>query len=271
MNYCNCPNCQTENCPNIEDGSISKTGTIPVYNLNLEQESWPNDPMFYLVSSTGNYICRNHQFFRSCVKTTKPVKALPEVNESVHLSYPKLSRQQIEQIVGWFTHVGKKHSEAIVLLCWDNTNNRLELAVPVQEGSDWMDLKYTTPNLPPSWTVIGDIHSHVDCPAYTSFVDERDELHRPGLHIVVGKISQEPPEFHVAVTVDGSRFTVKDWSQVIEDYGRRSKQYPREWNNQITIRKHTHPWYKPWERDAKKADKEYEQWLEARTHPEYLD
>ena len=51
--------------------------------------------------------------------------------------------------------------------------------------------------MPPNLTLFGDIHSHVDEPAYASGTDKWDERYRAGLHIVVGRLGQEPPELHI--------------------------------------------------------------------------
>jgi hypothetical protein len=84
--------------------------------------------------------------------------------------------------------------------------------------------------------LIGDIHSHVDGAAYASGIDKADEAYRPGLHIVVGRIREEPPEFHCAVTADGMRFPVKDIGLVLEDYQRRRcQEVPEEWIAKVRV------------------------------------
>jgi hypothetical protein len=106
-----------------------------------------------------------------------------------------------------------------------------------------MEMKYEVPELPPHLILLGDIHSHVDFEAYTSFTDERDEVHRHGIHLVVGRLFQEPPQFHCEVSVDGSRFKVRDLSLVVEGYERRRVlEVPEEWIAKVSIE----PWqYSP--------------------------
>ena len=69
--------------------------------------------------------------------------------------------------------------------------------------------------------------------AYSSQTDKHDEKNRPGLHIVVGRIQSEPPEFHIEVIVDGMRFKVEQ-NMVLEDYRKRAK-VSNEYLNQIDI------------------------------------
>ena len=92
------------------------------------------------------------------------------------------------------------------------------------------------PLLPPELTLIGDIHSHVDGPAYTSFVDQRDEEHRPGLHLVVGRIQEEPPDFHCEVSIDGARFPVRNLDAVLAGYHRRRNEAPQAWLDKVSVK-----------------------------------
>jgi hypothetical protein len=114
-----------------------------------------------------------------------------------------------------------------VLLAWNRETRQIEVLVPEQIGtvsssnygkSYALDLHCDVPRLPPQLLLIGDIHSRVDGPAYASWTDKADEAYRPGLHLVVGCISDEPPEFYCAAVADGARFRVKDLGLVMEGY-----------------------------------------------------
>src|SRR5262249_30429614 len=100
-----------------------------------------------------------------------------------------------------------------------------------------IEVHYEVPPLPVDWMLVGDIHSHVEGSAYTSITDEDDELHRPGLHIVVGRIHLEPPEFHLEVSVDGARFEIKNLETVVERYHqRRTGEVPQSWLDKVTVK-----------------------------------
>jgi hypothetical protein len=99
-----------------------------------------------------------------------------------------------------------------------------------------MDLQYVMPRLPSHWSWIGDIHSHVTAPAFASHTDQTDESHRPGLHIVVGRLDREPPEFHIEFIVDGTRFPVDDPGLVFAGYRRRQPDsVPACWLDQVIV------------------------------------
>lgn len=224
----------------------------PIYLKLSSTMPWPeNEKAFYLLSRDGLFLCRNTPFFRSCAPVTEFPSELADQEPFLQLSYPRIPQQRIEQVVGFFDIIGgRHHSEAVVLVAWNLDHQTIELIVPDQVGwvlESWtgrpypMDLDYQVPPLPPHLVLLGDIHSHVDGAAYASAIDQSDEAHRPGLHLVVGRILDEPPQFHCEATADGVRFAVRDLSQVLEGYHRRRvTEVPEEWLRKVTV--------KPWNR-----------------------
>jgi hypothetical protein len=204
-------------------------------------------PVFHLLTRDGLFLCRNHPFFRSSVRVEQFPSELAPHQPFLKMRYPKLPRKLVEQVVGFFAIVGRRYaSEAAVLLAWDKSTETVVAIVPEQiglVGGGWygdpfpMELQYEIPPLPPNLTLIGDMHSHVDGPAYASSMDKADEEYRAGLHIVVGRIRHEPPEFHCEVTVDGARFTIPDLDTVIAGYQRRrEREVPPEWLDKLTVK-----------------------------------
>jgi len=226
----------------------------PIYLKLDDQTPWPSDEsVFHLLGQDGIFCCRNHPFFRSCVPAPAFPRELAPIAPSLQLSYPRLPRPLIETIVGFFDLVAERSgAEAAVLLVWDQSTQRIEPWVPQQTGTvmdSWqgspfpIDLHYEIPSLTPGHLLIGDVHSHVDGPAFASHTDRADELHQAGLHLVVGRIRNEPPQFHCDVTVDGTRFQVRDLSLVLEGYRTRQREaVPGDWLEQVTA--------KPWSNDA---------------------
>jgi hypothetical protein len=222
----------------------------PIYLKVDGAMPWPKDKIFYLLSRDGLLLCRNHQFFSSCVPADRWPSELAGQKPFLKLDYPKLPQRLVEQVVGFFDLVGEKYnSEAAVLLVWNCETKEVELVVPTQTatvgtsyyGSRYpVDLRYEIPNLPPHLLLIGDIHSHVNGPAYASWTDKTDEAYRPGLHLVVGRIHEEPPDFYCAVVADGTRFRVRDDRLVMEGYDqRRCEEVPQEW----LARLHIEEWF----------------------------
>ena len=218
----------------------------PIYLKMDEAMEWPQDKTFYLLSREGLFLCRNHQFFSSCVPTDRWPSELAGQRTFLQFDYPRLPQRLIEQVVGFFDIIGERFfSEAAVLLIWNCQTRAIELLVPEQTGTvsssyygnpSPLDLRYEIPSLPPHLLLIGDIHSHVDGPAYASWKDKADEAYRPGLHLVVGRILDEPPEFYCAVVADGTRFRVKDLGLVMAGYRqRRRDEVPSEWITRVSV------------------------------------
>jgi hypothetical protein len=217
----------------------------PIYLKTDASMALPDDvATYHVLTSDGLFLCRNHPFFRSCVPAPDWPSELAPHSASLELRYPKLTRELLEVAVGFFDVIGERlGSEAAVLLVWDRDSRSIEVRVPEQcgiVGRTWqgrpypLSLEYQVPTLPPHQSLIGDIHSHVDMPAFASGMDKEDELHRPGLHLIVGRLYLEPPEFHCEITIDGHRFPIRDLSLVLEGYRRRRPdKVPPDWLDQV--------------------------------------
>jgi hypothetical protein len=237
-------------------GNGSDRPVTPVLIKTAADLPWPEDQRtFYILGRDGLYLCRNHEFFRSCVPARGGPSELEEQATFLAPRFPMIPRVLFERAVGFFDRVAELHSaEAAVLLVWDRSAKRVRLTVPEQTAtvsSGWsgsrypIGVHYVPPaDLPADWVPFGDIHSHVNYSAYASSTDVADEVHTAGLHIVVGGILREPPDIHVEAVVDGARFAL-DASQVIEDYRRRRMNVPGEWIERVLI-KETGWGYRSW-------------------------
>lgn len=220
--------------------------TTPVYvKLDGDPALPANERAFYVLSRSGLFLQRNHPFFKSCVRARTCPSELAEHRETLELTYPRIPRTQIELIVGFFARIAKLfRAEAVVLLVWDRERRRIDIHVPRQEArvsEGWsghlypLDLKYEMPaDLPANLSVVGTVHSHVDGAAYASAVDRWDEKHMTGLHVVLGRIFEEPPEFHCEFVVDGARFPVA-LAEVVEPYESRRDDVPRCWVDRVEV------------------------------------
>jgi hypothetical protein len=219
---------------------------IPIYLKNGPESARPNDPEFYWMTASGLFFGRNHAFFTSDVPARRSPRSLAPHQAECLVRYPRLGQAALEYIVGFFGRVFEEHgAESIVLLYWDLTRRRYRLRVPPQQATVWesssgrrsaMDVAYQVPvPTPKELLLVADIHCHCDFGAYASSTDARDELYRDGVHAVVGRIDQEPPEFHLELAVDGHRFGLK-FDQLFRGYKRRRLSVPRAWLDQVKIK-----------------------------------
>ena len=217
----------------------------PIYVKTDPDTPQPEEDVYYVLSAEGLFLCRNHPFFSSSVPARDWPGELAPQDTFLRLDYPKVPQRLMELAVAFFAWIGKKYdAEAALLLAWDEQAKEVHLIVPEQLTTVfrnyWGD-RYPTgvrydapPKLPEGWIIFGDLHSHVDGAAYASWVDKNDETYRAGLHIVVGRVHQEPPEFHVEAIVDGARFTVKP-ELVLEGYQRRAATVPQRWLEMVKV------------------------------------
>jgi proteasome lid subunit RPN8/RPN11 len=227
--------------------SQNPTGpTTPVLVKSTPDIPWPEgERVFYLVGREGLFICRNGEFFRSCVPAARGPSALASQAPFLTPRFPPIPRSLFERVVGFFDRIAELHgSEAAAMLVWDRRAERVRLVVPEQTATVYrawdgyrsaIGVHYLPPtDLPVDWIPFGDVHSHVHMAAYASGTDVADETHAAGLHIVVGRIQKEPPEIHVEAVVDGTRFHL-DVRDVIVDYRKRRRNVPQEWIDRVTL------------------------------------
>jgi hypothetical protein len=219
---------------------------IPVYLKSDPKAARPPDPEFYWVTQSGTFLCRNHPFFQSDVPAPRMPRSLARHDAQCILQYPKLGITALETIVGFFSRVYELHgSESIVLLYWDECEHRYCIHVPQQEAGVWEsrsgsrhaeDVTYEVPlDIPPHRRLVADIHCHGDIAAYASHTDKQDEIHRDGVHAVVGKIDREPPQFYADFAIDGSRFEL-EFGHFFKGYRKRRRLIPNAWLEKVKVK-----------------------------------
>jgi hypothetical protein len=98
-----------------------------------------------------------------------------------------------------------------------------------------LSVSYDTPQLPPGLYPLVSIHCHGDFGAYASAQDKWDETHRPGVHIIIGKVHLEPPEMHLEAVVDGVRFRIHERA-VLQGYRKRNPKVPQAWVDRVKVK-----------------------------------
>jgi hypothetical protein len=218
----------------------------PIYFKTIGSDaSAPHDKVYYLLTGNGLFLCRNHELFTSCVPARQWPTELERQQPFVEAAFPPVPRELLEQAVGFFHWAYKERgAEAVVLLTMHRRTREAGLLVPEQVAKSFrnargeafaMSVRYTPPGaLPADVAVFGDIHSHADLAAYASAQDKDDESYATGLHVVVGRLDEEPPQFHAEVVVDGHRFAAEP-KQVLGEYNQRDLAFPRQWISRHTV------------------------------------
>ena len=219
-----------------------------IYLKTGDGESAPADEScYYLLTSSGLFIGRNQPFMRSLVPSRNWPGELEPQKASLTLRYPKVPADLLGRIVGFFWTVAQRHgAEAAVLLAFNEATGQITPIVPDQTGTigcGWhgepypIGLHYEIPiQLDDGLRIIGDIHSHAFEPAYASSIDVHDEVYRPGLHVVAGRLDRDPPEWHVEYVVDGTRFPFAAESVLdLEGYTGRTVPAEPDWLDRLEV------------------------------------
>ena len=215
---------------------LNSNTTVPVYLKTEKNMEWPKDKLFYILSSNGLFLCRNHDWFKSCAPAKKGPGELEAQEPFAEVNFPTIPKALMEKAVGFFRRIEKeKHWEAALILVWNRASRKVELVCPDQKNSS-ASVNYDIPKLPQYMALIGDIHSHPGFSPTPSFTDKDDEINRPGLHIIVGYIdcSWKPIEFYCCAVVDGQRFEIKNHDAVFEGYQNSDMdEVPQEWLDKV--------------------------------------
>ena len=203
-----------------------------------------DEECYYLLSRSGLFIGRNQALMRSLVPAPGWPRELQPQERSLQLTYPKVPADLLADIVGFFWSVACRHgAEAAVLLGYDGT--KITPIVPDQIGTIGrgyserpypIGLHYHIPVDLNGLRIIGDFHSHAFEAAYASSIDMQDERHRPGLHVVAGRLDRDPPDWHVEYVVDGARFPIAAEDVLdLDAYGGRTVPTDTAWLDRVEV------------------------------------
>ena len=164
---------------------------VPILVKRGNSPRWlRREPVFYMMAKGSLMVCRNHEFFRSCVPARTWPPGLARQESFLKPKFPKLARRLFERVVGFFHRIEGLHgSEAAALLVWDRERRRVGVQVPTQtatvvrslSGRAYpIGLRYFPPtDLPRNLVVLGDVHSHARLPAYSSGHGAPQRVTRP--------------------------------------------------------------------------------------------
>jgi hypothetical protein len=212
---------------------------IPIYRKTAGFVE-PPEPVYFLLSRDGLLLVQRNGLFRAAVKA-EGVPELEGQKPYVELAFPKLPRELMESIYGFFQAVYDRwRAEGIVLLYYSPQQRVFRAAVPPQTiycyqiGQRWYAegrVKYGYHARPEGFVKLGDAHSHAYLPAFTSCVDDMDDR-EDGLRIVMGDLHRRVPSVSTSFVAGGHRFRLAA-PTVIDDFAVPTAP-PAEWLAQVT-------------------------------------
>ncbi|MBI2902732.1 MAG: hypothetical protein HYY12_03970 [Candidatus Methylomirabilis oxyfera] len=179
---------------------------FPVY-LKGGQFEEPDESIYYLVTRDGLFQVKRNPLFHARTRVRGLSWLLPE-QEAAHLQLPPIPASVLAEIVAFFLEVFQVYrAEAVVLLYFNQTEERYELKIPKQQVAGG-HCRYEIGPTPAGWLRVGTIHSHASADAFHSELDDEDERHDDGLHVTIGNLDGEV-SVACSLVVDGRRFTLK--------------------------------------------------------------
>lgn len=161
----------------------------------------------YIVAGDGIYLKESGGFIDQIIKVNN-INGLVDFNieNTCTINMPDIPFHIILDSWKFFREVYKQHkSEAIVILCLDDTTNTYSIVAPKQEVSS-ASLDYELDGLT---NVVGTIHSHANMGAFHSGVDNSDEEHMDGIHITLGDMEESFPSISCSLTKSCKRYMIK--------------------------------------------------------------
>jgi hypothetical protein len=215
---------------------------IPFY-ADTPRFAEPPESLYYVVAANGTFLVNRTSLF-TAVTATRSLPGLLCREPSIQLAFPRLPRQLMERIYGFFKTVFLRwEGEAIVFVFYAPAEGTFHVGVPPQTlfrhraGDCWRtEGRVSYGYLPRGKGLIklGDAHSHASAPAFFSCRDDVDDTTHDGLRIVLGQMHRRRPDVNVSFVTQGTRFVLSA-ADVIEDFAV-ALTPPRAWLRQVTCR-----------------------------------
>ena len=182
-----------------------------VIPAGIDYEIPDEDTIFYVASQKGWIINTPTLFGNARVLSNEHPSHLPELKESFILNDLKLPVHILTQ----FHDFARKNFEATGAECsayitCNPETSIFRLFIPEQYVSHTsVNHKLDAGAVRAPYQTVGTIHSHCDFGAFHSGTDTHDMGKMPGLHITIGHVDRDDPEFVFALAVSNAVFAVE--------------------------------------------------------------
>lgn len=193
------------------------------------------DVPYYVATSKGPFLHKRTVLGRVWVKVDK-IDHLPDPDEDAErnryiYSAPQIPGLLIGQAVAWFRRIWEEHhTEAALLITYKEDDPRLfRLFAPPQKcGGAHVEFAYDPTTIEEGWAVVGSIHSHCNFSAHHSGTDTKDATDIPGIHITIGHVDRDDPDFDLFMAAQDVEFPAA--YQLICEPWVRDATPPRHWD-----------------------------------------
>ena len=222
-------------------------------HIPTEGELPPFEPVPYYFPTNKGWMLNMPTIFgigQTKMKDGPPT--LPELDGSFRLNDRRFPEHFILQAHGFFKAVWEKQkTESSLYILYNREVDDFKLWAPLQYVTG-TSVNHKLENIPAGWAPAGTIHSHCNFGAFHSGTDTHDMDGQSGLHITIGHVDKEKPEFAVALALNESQYDV-EYDSIIAPSGMEDdprfkthwlqfvKQGNAPWTNGVktTYKKHT--------------------------------
>lgn len=192
----------------------------------------------YIMASDGIWEVRKNKIgiFKARISeaTINGVDDTTPLEEGVELHLPKIPRDLLNQTIAFFTELTIRSCklEAYIQFYYDPDTEEYHAVCPKQEASA-VRVSYDPPEVPPTYILVCEVHSHNSMDAFFSSTDDKDEFVR-GEHFygVIGKLHTNSPEVKMSIVVGGQKRIIVPLDSIIEED--EGEKYPAEWDTQVS-------------------------------------
>jgi len=159
--------------------------------LNDGKNVMPKDDVFYIIGKKGVFLRKKLGLVDALVPV-KQLSFLEDVQPFVNLMLPKLKKNIVGQVAGFFRAVYNEYRyEAVVMIYLNEDRKNYTIHVPPQKVTA-ASASYMRNAAFTDKTLVCSIHSHASMSAFHSGTDVADEESFDGLHVTFGNMDEDP-------------------------------------------------------------------------------
>ena len=226
------------------------TPEVHVKRAGVPLPELPPGGLRYVLARDGMYLERHTDLYRTSTRIDGPLVGLSPHEARCELGCGKVPRILGRVMLAFFEAAYRLHEgEAALVLLYHPQRRLFRWHCPEQTVEVYSSygrlyaydaIAFDLPlELPAGFILLGDVHSHGDLGARPSGIDERDEEHSDGLHVIVGRIGRRgPPDYHVDFVMDGRRFNLRPEAVFEDPACRPLPRPPASWMKRIHLARH---------------------------------
>lgn len=159
----------------------------------------------YLIAKGGVYLQKDTGLIKALVKING-ISSLQEIKTVAHINLPIIPETITRAVISFFRTVFRLYnSEAVLLIYYNKDSCEYLLLAPIQRVH-YTGVSYVSESIPSGFNLVGSVHSHSDFEADYSMIDDENEKHFDGLHIIIGALHRKSLSVSIDLVVNGNRF-----------------------------------------------------------------